>query len=203
MAYKPIQTREEYLKIVEEYKDYKKDDYQSMSLEEKIDFFDGIHTDHVPMFDEEGNTLWTQWDYGELTKEFIQQPEIFSLTDILKFIEMLDDTCYEPSFMDDTLKVIRSIIRFHGKEGTTFFLNHLSDIPERGKQYGLFLGLRYLIVDDTVFRNLRESIKTVDSSVQTLVLQIINGKVEGVPGLKQHSADEIELKRIKELECFT
>lgn len=54
MAYKPIESHEEYLKILENYKDYKRNTYQSMSLDEKINFFDGIHTDNVPMFDENG-----------------------------------------------------------------------------------------------------------------------------------------------------
>ena len=80
MAYRPVQSREEYLEILEQYKDYQKGVYRSMSLEEKIDFFDGIHTDQVPMFDENGNdTLWTLWDYGELTKRFYPAPgSIFS-----------------------------------------------------------------------------------------------------------------------------
>ena len=129
MAYEPVKSHEEYLKILEKFKDYKKNTYQTMSLEEKIDFFDGIHTDHVPMFDENGNdTLGTLWDYGEISREFIQHPEMFSVSDISKFLEMLDDDCYQPSFMDDTLKVIRSIIRFYGKDGAEYLLTHLSEI---------------------------------------------------------------------------
>ena len=84
MAYRPVQSREEYLEILEQYKDYQKGAYRSMSLEEKIDFFDGIHTDHVPGSDENGNDMWTLWDYGELTKDFIQHPEVFSVSDISK-----------------------------------------------------------------------------------------------------------------------
>jgi hypothetical protein len=87
MAYKPIESHEEYLKNLEHYRKIKKNAWQSMTLEEKIDFFDGIHTDHVPMFDENGNdTLWTLWNYGEIYKEFIQHPEMFSVTDISKAI---------------------------------------------------------------------------------------------------------------------
>ena len=72
MAHKPIESHEEYLKNLEHYRKIKKNAWQSMTLEEKIDFFDGIHTDHVPMFDENGNdTLWTLWNYGEIYKEFL------------------------------------------------------------------------------------------------------------------------------------
>ena len=199
MAYKPVESHEEYLKILEKYKGYKKNTYQSMSLEEKIDFFDGIHTDNVPMFDENGNdTLGTLWDYGEISKEFIQHPERFSLEDISKFIDMLDDNCYQPSFMDDTLKVIRSIIRFQGKDGVIFLLTHLSDVPEQGKEYGLRDSLRYLIVDDVTFSYLKEAITLVDSSVQDFVRQIIDGEVSGLQCLLKY-AEGTELERIHEL----
>ncbi len=41
MAYRPVQSHEEYLEILEQYKDYQKGAYRSMSLEEKIDFLTG------------------------------------------------------------------------------------------------------------------------------------------------------------------
>lgn len=191
MAYRPVQSHEEYLEILEQYRDYQKGAYRSMSLEEKIDFFDGIHTDHVPGSDENGNDMWTLWDYGELAKDFIQHPEVFSVTDISKFIEMLDDDCYQPSFMDDTLKVIRSIIRYHGKDGAVYLLNHLSDVPQRGKEYGLYDSLQYLIVDDTAYPYLKEAVMAVEPSVQQQVSQSIDQLKTWV--------DDIGLERIIEL----
>ncbi len=199
MAHKPVKSYEEYLKILKNYKDYKKNTYKTMSLQEKIDFFDGIHTNNVPMFDENGNSIWTLWDYNEICKEFIQYPEMFSVTDISKFLDMLDDNCEEPSFMDDTLKVIRSIIRYQGKAGAVFLLNHLFDVPEHGKEYGLFDSLRYLIVDDAAYPYLKEALIEVDSSVQSLVHQIINGKVKGLPCLLKYTEGK-ELERVQELD---
>lgn len=201
MAYKPVESHEEYLKILENYKDYKRNTYQLMSLDEKINFFDGIHTDNVPMFDENGNDLWTLWDYGELYKEFIEHPEMFSIADISKFIEMLDDNCYQPSFMDDTLKVIRSIIRFRGVDGAVFLLLHLNDVPERGKEYGLYRSLRYLIVDDVTYPFLKEAVMLVDSPARELVRQIINGEIAGLPRFTAY-AEGTELERIHELETI-
>ncbi len=202
MALKPVESHEEYLKIIEKFKDYKKGDYKSMSLEEKINFFDGIHTDNVPMFDEDGNdTLGTLWDYGELTKEFIEHPEMFSVNDISKFLEMLDDNCYQPSFMDDTIKVIRSIIRFYGKDGAVYFLTHLSEVPEHGVQYGLSDSLRYLICDDITFPFLKEALISVDKSVQKLAVQIINGEIDNLPCLLKFVEGK-ELERIEELKSI-
>lgn len=201
MAKRLAVSHEEYLKNVEKYKDYQKNTYLSMSLEEKIDFFDGIHTNHVPMFDEDGGTLWTLWDYGEISKEFIRHPEMFSITDISKFLEMLDDACEEPSFMGDTLKVIRSIIRFYGKDAAVYLLTHLSDVPEGGKEYGLYYSLGYLIADDAAFPHLKEAVVSVDPSVQNLLRHIIKGKIAGVPKLSA-CAEGTTLDRIHELEAI-
>lgn len=200
MAYAPIGSREEYLKNLEKYREFKKDTYQSMSVEEKIDFFDGIHTDNVPMFDENGNdTLWTLWNYGEIYKEFIQHPEIFSVTDISKFLDMLDDDCYQPSFMDDTLKVIRSIVRFHGKDAAIYLLSHLSDVPERGKEYGLCYSLRCLAVDDIAFSHLKEAVNVANVSVRNLLSQILHGEMAGVTSPLKY-AQEVERERFYELD---
>lgn len=193
MAYEPVMSHEEYLEIVKQYKDYKKGTYRSMSLEEKINFFDGFHTDHVPMFDENGNDMpGTLPDYVDLMHEFIHHPEVFSLTDISKFLEMLDDDCYQPSFMDDTLKVIRSIIRFQGKAGAVYFLKHLPDVPQHGKKYGLHYSIHYLVADDSAFQYLKEAVSEVEPSVQALVIQSIKD-------LKSYT-DETGLGRIRELE---
>ena len=39
MAYEKIESHDEYLKAVEQYQDYEAGTYQSMTLEEKMDFF--------------------------------------------------------------------------------------------------------------------------------------------------------------------
>lgn len=202
MAERLAASYEDYLKNVEKYKDYQKNTYLSMSLEEKIDFFDGIHTNQVPMFDENGNTLYTLWDYGEISGEFIRHPEMFSITDISKFLEMLDDACEEPSFMGDTLKVIRSIIRFYGKEAAVYLLTHLSDVPQRGKEYGLYYSLSYLITDDAAFPYLKEAAMSVDPSTQNFLHRIIKGEMNGVPKLSA-CAEGSALDRIHELETIT
>ena len=202
MAYKPIESHEQYLKNLEHYRKIKKNAWQSMTLEEKIDFFDGIHTDHVPMFDENGDdTLWTLWNYGEIYKEFIQHPEMFSVTDISKFIDMLDDDCYQPSFMDDTLKVIRNIIRFHGKDGAIYLLSHLQNVPEQGKEYGLCDSLRYLIVDNITFPYLKEAIALADDSIRNMLSRILHGEISGLTSPLKY-AEGVERDRICELEVL-
>lgn len=57
-----------------------------MTLEEKMIFFDGIHTDNVPLFDRDGNDMDTFNDYCDIEKEFLTNPQMFSLDDICSFI---------------------------------------------------------------------------------------------------------------------
>lgn len=99
------------------------------------------------------------------------------------------------------LKVIRSIIRFRGTDGAVFLLTHLSDVPEHGKEYGLSDSLRYLIVDDVTYPYLKKALMLVDSSVQRLVRQIINGKIAGLPNLLKRAIGT-ESERIQELEML-
>ena len=70
---------------MEQYQDYEAGTYQSMTLEEKMDFFDGVHTNHIPLFDEDGDDMDTSDDYYAIRDEFLNHPEQFSLNDILVF----------------------------------------------------------------------------------------------------------------------
>ena len=91
MAYEKIESHDEYLKTVEQYQDYEAGTYQSMTLEEKMDFFDGVHTNRVPLFDEDGDDMDTSDDYYAIRDAFLEHPEQFTLDHILDFIKMLDD----------------------------------------------------------------------------------------------------------------
>ena len=59
MAYEKIKSHEEYLKIAERYQDCKPDAYKSMSFQEKMDFFAGVYTDNILLWDENGDELPT------------------------------------------------------------------------------------------------------------------------------------------------
>ena len=113
MAYDRITSHDEYLKAVEQYQNYEAGTYQSMTLKERMDFFDGIHTNHVPLFDEDGDDMDTADDYYEIRDDFLNHPEQFALDNILDFIEMLDDSCDQPSFMDTIINIIHHITRYY------------------------------------------------------------------------------------------
>lgn len=210
MANQKIESHDEYLKIVEKYKNYKAGTYKSMTLKEKMEFFDGIHTDNIPLFDEDGDDMDTFDDYYSIENEFLNHPEQFSLNDILTFFEMLDDSCYQPSFMDTITVIIHNIVRHYQLEGVVFLLSHLYEVPRRGYEFGLFVNMRRLIIDDVTYGLMIDAIGLISPDTVRLIHNILNGKdlpevldMDGRTGefpCFEEWGNEIELKRKQELE---
>lgn len=210
MVYQKINSHDEYLKMVEKYSDYEAGTYQYMTLREKMNFLDGVHTDNIPLFDEDGDDMDTSDDYYAIRDEILNHPEQFSLNDILVFFEMLDDSCYQPSFMDNITAIIHNIARYYQLEGVKFLLAHLSEVPRRGYMFGLFVNVQLLIKDDVTYQLMKEAVKLAAPDTIMLLRKILSG--EDMPGILEkdgnvnkfpifaESADETELKRKQELE---
>lgn len=68
IAYLKIKSHDDYLKVVEQYKDYKAGTYESMTLKEKMEFLDGIHTDKVVyQMQYESSVLLQATSYANIT----------------------------------------------------------------------------------------------------------------------------------------
>ncbi len=164
----------------------------------------------VEQYDEDGDDLDTSDDYEVIRDEFLGHPEQFALNNILDFMEMLDDGCHQPSYMDVILKIIHNIVRFYQREGATYLLSHLREVPGRGYVYGLFWNIRYLIKDDSVYPFIKEALGQISPDDREFVLQILKGtdmpdilgsKSEtGKFSLLSECGDEIERNRKAELE---
>lgn len=183
MAYEKIASHDAYLEIVEQYQDYEAGTYQSMTVREKMDFLDGIHTNHVPLFDEDGDDMDTADDYYAIRDEFLNHPEQFALDNMGDFMEMLDDSCYQPSFMDTITEIIHRIAGYYQLEGVVYLLSHLKEVPERGYGYGLFGSLYKMIRDEAVYPLLKEALGLISREDRELVRQILAGK--GIPEVLQ------------------
>ena len=152
----------------------------------------------------------TSDDYYAIEDDFLNYPEQFTLNNILDFMEMLDDDCYQPSFMDTIIKIIHNIVRFYQLEGVTYLLSHLHEVPSRGYVYGLFWSVRYLIKDDSVYPFVKEALMQINPNDSKFVLQILEGtdmpEIFGINSetsefpLLSEWGDEIELNRKAELE---
>ena len=210
MAYQETASQDEYLEAVERYQDYEAGTYQTMTIEEKMDFFVGVHTNHVPLFDEDGDDMDTSDDYYAIRDDFLEHPEQFYLEHISEFLKMLDDSCYQPSFMDTIVKIIHNIVRCHQAEGVAYLLSHLQEVPSRGYEYGLFWNVRYLLKDDSVYSFVKEALARTGPKDRGFLLRILEGAnmpaVHGTDGgtrkfpLLSEYGDEIERKRKAELE---
>lgn len=210
MAGQNIESHDEYLKLVEQYKDYEAGTYKSMTLKEKMRFFDGIHTDNIPLFDEDGDDMDTSDDYYAIRDEFLNHPEQFSLNDILEFFKMLDDACYEPSFMDTITEIIHNIARHNQLEGAVFLLSHLHEVPRRGCEFGLFVNIYRLIKDDLTYPFMKDAVRLVNLETVGLIHKILSGndlpeilekdgKTRKFP-IFDECGDDAVLKRKQELE---
>lgn len=189
MAYQPLESHDEYLKMVEQYEDYEAGTYQSMTLKEKMDFLDGIHTNHIPLFDEDGDDMDTADDYYAIRDEFLEHPEQFAVNHILDFMEMLDDNCYQPSFMETVVTLILNIVRFYQLEGVVYLLSHLHEVPSRGHKYGLHGSVCCLVKDDTLYPLVKEALARIRPEDRGFVLQVLS-----------ECGDELERNRRAELE---
>ncbi len=210
MTYQKIESQDDYLKIVEYYKDYEAGTYESMTLKEKMEFFNGIHTDNIPLFDEDGDDMDTADDYYSIRDEFLDHPEQFSLSDILTFLEMLDDSCYQPSFMDTITVIIHNIVRHYQLEGVVFLLSHLHEVSKKAYEFGWFVNIRLLIKDDITYQLMKDAIGLVTLDTVRLIHRIVSGKdllelVEKDGKVNEflifdECGDETEVKRKQELE---
>lgn len=204
MAYEKIKSHEEYLKIAERYQNCKPDAYKSMSFQEKIDFFAGVYTDIIQLWDENGDELATWKVNTAIWDEFLSHPEQFSLEDIHVFMEMLDDSCYHPSSIDtvDTIaKIIHNIACFYQLEGVAYLLSHLQEVPERGRMIGWPVTLYLLIRDGAAYAWMKEALKTLTPDALRLLHCILGG--EGLPKallVYYNYGSETELARKAELE---
>ena len=174
-----------------------------------MNFFDGIHTNHIPLFDEDGDDMDTSDDYYAIRDEFLEHTEQFTLDHILEFIKMLDDNCYQPSFMDTIMNIIHNIVCYYQSGGVTYLLSHLHEVPSRGYELGLFRNIRYLIKNDAVYPLVKEALTQISPDDREFVLQILEGtNMPVILGINSETrkfpilsecGDEIEMKRKDEL----
>lgn len=151
----------------------------------------------------------TSDDYYAIRDEFLEHPEQFTLDHILDFIKMLDDNCYQPSFMDTIMNIIHNIVCYYQSGGVTYLLSHLHEVPSRGYELGLFRNIRYLIKNDAVYPLVKEALTQIRPDDREFVLQILEGtNMPVILGINSETrkfpilsecGDEIEMKRKDEL----
>ncbi|WP_313129893.1 hypothetical protein [Anaerocolumna sp.] len=159
----------------EKLRDYKAGTYKTMSLKEKMDFLNGVHREEVEIFDEEGKDMDTLQDFWDIEDDFLNNPQQFSLNDILSFINMLDDWCFELSWMEQVVDIIVNIACFYRINGIVFLLSNLKNVPEKGRLFGQFRVMQRLLAEN-IYPTVKEAVKQINPSDRMLVLYILEGE---------------------------
>lgn len=165
----------DYEELIEKFSDYKAGTYKTMSLKEKMDFLNGVHTEKVAIFDEEGDDMDTLQDFWDIEDDFLNKPQLFSLNDILSFINMLDDWCFELSWMEHVVDIIVNIACFYKINGIVFLLSNLKNVPEKGRLFGQFRVMQRLLAEN-IYPIVKEAVKQINPSDRMLLLHILEGE---------------------------
>lgn len=94
-----------------------------MSLQEKMDFLDGVQKEFIPIFDENGNDMNTLCDFWSIQQELKENPQLFKIEDMTALMHMLDDECFECDMMHQLVIIIRRIAVYYGTEGVCFLFS--------------------------------------------------------------------------------
>ena len=134
--------------MMEKYKDYRRGTYESMSLQEKMDFLDGVQKEFIPIFDKNGNDMDTECDFFSIQKEFKENPQMFTMENMVALMHMLDDECFEPDMMHQLVIMIRRIAVYYETKGICFLLEHFYEVPKEGMWYGHFRIMQSLMNEE-------------------------------------------------------
>lgn len=143
--------------MMEKYKDYQCGTYKSMSLQEKMDFLDGVQKEFIPIFDEDGMDMDTLSDFWSIQTEFEENPQMFIMENMAALMHMLDDECFELSMMHQLASIICRIAVHYGREGVCFLLEHFDEVPREGIWHGHFRVMQFLM-RDTYYSLLKEAV---------------------------------------------
>lgn len=143
--------------IMEKYKDYRRGTYQSMSLQEKMEFLEGVQQEFIPIFDEDGCDMDTWMDFHSIQQEFKENFQMFTLDNMVTLMHMLDDECFELDMMHQLVIIIRRIAVHNGTEGIVFLLEHFNEVPKKGLWHGQYRLMQWLMVEE-YFPLLKEAV---------------------------------------------
>lgn len=169
--YLEVQSKQD--EMMEKYKDYRRGTYKSMSLQEKMDFLDGVQKEFIPIFDDDGMDMDTLVDFWDIQKEFAETPQMFATEDMVTLLHMFDDECFEITMMHELARIICRIAVHYGKEGICFLLEHLDEVPKEGRWHGYVRVTQFLMAGEDYFL-LKEAVTQCTQPGRELLLAILS-----------------------------
>ncbi len=146
-----LEVRDKQDEMMEKYKDYRRGTYKSMSLQEKMDYLDGVQKEFIPIFDEDGMDMDTLVDFWDIQREFAEAPQMFTVENMVALLHMFDDECFEITMMHELARIVCGIAVHYGKEGICFLLEHLDEVPKEGMWHGHVRVMQFLMAGEDYF----------------------------------------------------
>lgn len=156
-----------------QWSEYRRGAWKDMSLQEQMEFMDGVQRENIPIFDENGFDMDTLGDFWDIQDHLRRHPESLSLAHVPVLLAMLDDECFEPSMMEKVVDILVCLVLHHGAEGVKTLLSRLGDVPPEGRWYGHFRITQRLLWDERGAALLPEAVRGLDPAARALLLEIL------------------------------
>jgi len=157
--------------------EYKRGDYKSMSMSEKIEFMHQVCTDKISFWGEDYDYSEAGDDFLELQKELYEHPEMLTEKDIPELMRIFDDHCYELSWQQKLSKILWNNLSEFGKDRMEVYLQNLQSVPEDGRLHGWQFPITWLTLYDTpeAFEAFRQAVLSQNEEVKKIVKEILQG----------------------------
>ena len=135
---------------IEDWRKYPPQDYKKLSIDDRLDFHNGVQNGFIPTVLEHGVDhhyifFNTDRDHFDMLMELRDHPEQFELDHIPRLLELIDDECYELSWQQMLAKMVYKIILYYGAEGLTCYLQSLSGLSSNNYYHGCELIMGWLL----------------------------------------------------------
>lgn len=134
---------------IEDWKKYPKEGYKEFSVDDKLDFHNGVQSGFIPTVIEHGKDhhyvfFHTDKDHFDMLLELRNHPQQFELEHIPKIIGMIDDDCYELSWQKMLAEMVYGIILHYREKGLSCYLRYLPEISRNSYFHGCEIILGWL-----------------------------------------------------------
>lgn len=163
---------------IADWKSYKKGCCYAMSVEDKLDFIEGVQKEFIPIFDENGNDMYTYWDHYEILNELRENPKLLSVEHIKRLMIIMDDDCFEPSWQKILAEVLLGLILAYNDEGIECYLQSLPKLPTNAHWWGCSMLIYWITEDKKGYDLLKKSLPKQTSYIQNQMLSILEEECE-------------------------
>ena len=171
-------NKENFDEWIADWKFYEKGSCYAMSVEDKLDFIEGIQKEFIPIFDEDGNVMHTNWDHFEILNQLRDNPKLLSVEHIERLMLIMDDDCFELSWQKILAQILYGLILTYNDEGIECYLQNLPKLPSNAHWWGCSMLIYWIIEDEKGYGLLSKSLPKQTPVIQNQILSILEEEQE-------------------------